>query len=54
MPKHNKDRKLIGSAQRRETRVVKGLEGELCEEVMKAFGLFILEETEGRSHHSLQ
>lgn len=49
-PEYKKDIKLLGSMQRRATRMVKGLEGKLCEEQLS---LFSLEETEGRPHCSL-
>ena len=43
MPQDKRDTKLLESAQRRDTRVMEGLEGKLYEEQLRSLGLFSLE-----------
>ena len=40
--------------QRRAARLVRGVEHKFCEEQLKELGMLILEETQGRPHHSPQ
>lgn len=53
-PQYRKDIKLLESTQKRATSMMKGFELKPCGEQLRSFGLFGLEETEGRPHWGLQ
>lgn len=45
-----KDIKLLENVQRRDTKMVKGLEGKMYQKQLRSLDVFSLEETEGRTH----